>query len=99
MLKPLLSKELGWSEADYGWMGFGFTCAYAIMFVLAGRFVDRVGTRWGFAIGVIVWSIAAAAHALVPYLAAASQHFFAAGAVLTTTAAWFTIMRFFLGAG
>jgi ACS family hexuronate transporter-like MFS transporter len=99
MLKPLLQKDLGWTEADYGWMGFGFTLAYAIMFVLAGRFVDRIGVRWGFAIGVIVWSIAAAAHALVPPLARASGHLFAAGSVFATTAVWFAIMRFFLGAG
>src|SRR5438477_929256 len=99
MLKPLLSKQLGWNEADYGWMGFGFICAYAIMFVLAGRVVDQIGIRRGFVIGVIIWSIAAAAHALVPFFAAASAHFVAAGSILTTTVAWFVIMRFCLGVG
>src|SRR6476620_7198771 len=58
VLKPHLEGILGWSEADFGWMNFAFTLAYAIGFVMAGRFVDLVGIRRGFAIAVVIWSIA-----------------------------------------
>jgi MFS transporter, ACS family, hexuronate transporter len=64
MLKPLLAVELGWTEADYGWMNFAFTAAYAIGFFFAGRVVDVLGVRWGFALGVTIWSIALSCHAL-----------------------------------
>ena len=29
VLKTIIEKELGWSEADYGWIAFAFTAAYA----------------------------------------------------------------------
>ena len=41
-----------------------FTLAYAIGFLFVGWFIDRVGTRWGYTICLIVWSLAAAGHAL-----------------------------------
>jgi ACS family hexuronate transporter-like MFS transporter len=64
MLKPLLATELHWSEADYGWMNFAFTSAYAIGLFFAGRVVDVLGLGWGFALGVSIWSIALSCHAL-----------------------------------
>jgi ACS family hexuronate transporter-like MFS transporter len=64
MLKPLLEKQLNWTEAEYGWMGFAFTAAYALGFFFAGRVVDVLGVRWGFALGVIVWSISLMCHSL-----------------------------------
>ena len=64
ILKPVLEKELGWSESEYGWVVFGFQTAYAILMPLAGRFLDWLGTRLGYMVAVIVWSIAAMAHAL-----------------------------------
>jgi MFS transporter, ACS family, hexuronate transporter len=95
VMKPHLETILHWTEADFGWMNFAFTLAYAIGFVLAGRFIDYVGIRRGFAIAVVVWSLAAMAHALVPYASAA----FTAGTVFAGTAVWFAIARFFLGIG
>ena len=64
MLKPLLATELQWTEADYGWMNFAFTAAYAIGFFFAGRIVDVLGVRWGFAAGVVIWSVALMGHSL-----------------------------------
>jgi MFS transporter, ACS family, hexuronate transporter len=64
VMKPTLQNVLQWDEAGYGWMNFAFTAAYAIMFTIAGRFIDVVGTRKAFAIAVVIWSIALMAHSL-----------------------------------
>jgi MFS transporter, ACS family, hexuronate transporter len=65
ILKPTLVEKFGWTdERIYSSIVFSFQLAYAMGFIFAGRFMDRVGVRRGFAISVIVWSIAAAAHGL-----------------------------------
>ena len=63
VLKPVLETELGWSENDYANIVVAFQAAYAIGLLGFGRFMDLVGTRWGLAIAVGVWSVAAMAHA------------------------------------
>src|SRR5688500_7218074 len=63
ILKPTLQQQFGWSEIDYADIVFSFQLAYAIGLLLAGRLIDRVGTRIGFAIAVGLWSVAAMAHA------------------------------------
>lgn len=45
LLKPMLERELNWSEADYGWIAFSFQTAYAMMLLLSGRAIDLIGTR------------------------------------------------------
>jgi ACS family hexuronate transporter-like MFS transporter len=63
ILKPLLQDELGWTETDYGWIASTFTFGYALMMPLAGRLIDRLGTRMGYALAVIAWSLASMSHA------------------------------------
>src|SRR5215510_12562279 len=63
-LAPDLRRAIGWSEAQYGWIVFAFTAAYAIGLLVVGRLMDRFGTRKGFSIAVVFWSIAAMGHAL-----------------------------------
>ena len=63
ILKPTLSTELGWNEIDYSNIVFGFQLAYGIGFVLMGRMIDWLGSRRGFSLSVIFWSIAGMAHA------------------------------------
>lgn len=63
VLKPMLDEQLGWDQKDYGWMVTAFQASYAIGYVVAGRFFDRVGVRWGFMVVVVLWSVAAVAHA------------------------------------
>lgn len=64
ILKPFIAEDLGWSEADYGFIVTAFQIAYAAGLLISGRFLDKYGTRVGYLIAVIVWSIAATAHAL-----------------------------------
>lgn len=63
-MEPILREKIGWDAAQYAWINFSFQLAYAMMFPLAGRFLDRVGVRQGLMWGVIVWSLAAMGHAL-----------------------------------
>jgi len=60
-----LQRELGWSESGYGWIIGAFQAGYAVGMLLCGRLIDRVGTRVGYALGIGVWSVAAAAHGLL----------------------------------
>lgn len=64
LLKPTLESEFNWSDRDYGNMVSAFQFAAAIAFLGTGWFIDRVGLRIGFALGVAVWSIAGMAHAV-----------------------------------
>ncbi len=63
-LKPMLDADLGWNQIDYGWMVTAFQAAYAMGYVLAGRWFDQIGVRAGLLIAVTAWSFAAGAHAL-----------------------------------
>ncbi len=65
ILAPVLQKEIGWNEIEYGYIVAAFTGAYAIGLLFVGRFIDAVGTRIGYALSMVLWSIAAAGHALV----------------------------------
>src|SRR5262249_61914571 len=64
VLAPELEKAIGWTDTQYGDINAAFSFAYAVGFLLLGRFIDRVGTRAGYAAALAVWSLAAAGHAL-----------------------------------
>jgi MFS transporter, ACS family, hexuronate transporter len=63
ILKPYISKDLGWGEADYGYIVTAFQVAYALGMLTTGRFLDRYGTRLGYFWAITVWSLSAMAHA------------------------------------
>lgn len=63
LLKPTLEEEFGWSNSDYADIAAVFQFVYAISMLFAGRFVDRFGTKWGYAWSIILWSIGAIIHA------------------------------------
>jgi len=63
ILKPTLAEEFGWTELDYSWIVFAFQTAYAIGLLFVGKLMDKIGTKKGFALAIIVWSIAAIGHA------------------------------------
>ncbi len=65
LLAPTLQKDIGWSETQYAHIIVAFQAAYAIGLLVFGRWIDAIGTRKGYAVAVVFWSVAAAAHALV----------------------------------
>lgn len=65
ILKPDLQSQFGWTEIDYSNIVFAFQVAYAIGLLMVGRVMDRLGVRKGFSLAVVLWSLAAMAHALV----------------------------------
>lgn len=65
ILKPYISEDLGWSEADYGYIVTAFQIAYAIGLISTGRILDKFGTRLGYLWAIVIWSIAGMAHAAV----------------------------------
>jgi MFS transporter, ACS family, hexuronate transporter len=64
LLAPLITRELSISNQEYGYIGVALLLAYAISQTLSGRIYDKIGTRNGFSISIVVWSIAAIARAL-----------------------------------
>lgn len=97
LLGPTLQQEFGWSETQYADITSYWTAAYAIGFLLVGRFIDKVGVRVGFAIAVIGWSLASAAHGMVYSVLGFSLARFLLGlgesgnfpAAIKATAQWF----------
>ncbi len=65
ILAPILQREIGWSEAEYGIIVVAFQAAYAAGLIGVGRFVDAMDTRLGYALALALWSFAAMAHGLV----------------------------------
>lgn len=65
LLKPILDQELQWTNAQFGLVNSVFQGAYAASYLAFGWFVDRYGTRIGYAVSIAAWSLAAASHALV----------------------------------
>ena len=63
VLKPILEEEMGWSEIDYSNIVTAFQASYGIGLLVVGRVLDKVGTRWGMAVAIAVWSLAAMFHA------------------------------------
>jgi ACS family hexuronate transporter-like MFS transporter len=64
-LAPMLQTSVGWDDAEFGWINFCFALAYATMFPVAGRLIDRFGVKVGLALGVGLWSLASMGHALM----------------------------------
>lgn len=97
LLKTTLQGELGWNEIDYSNVAFAFTTAYAIGLVLVGRLMDWLGTRKGFSLAIVFWSLAAMGHAFVQSVMGFSAARFALGlgeagnfpAAVKTVAEWF----------
>lgn len=64
VLKTTLMGEFHWSEIDYAKLVEAFQLAYAVGMVTMGWLVDRLGTRLGYAVAMIFWSLASMGTAL-----------------------------------
>jgi ACS family hexuronate transporter-like MFS transporter len=65
LLKPILDGELGWTNEQFGAVNAAFQGAYAAGVLGFGAFVDRRGTKIGYAVSIAAWSVSAMGHALV----------------------------------
>ena len=61
--KEFIQPEFHWTDSDYGTITGVFSIAYAIFCLFAGKFIDWMGTKKGYLIAIIVWSIGAVMHA------------------------------------
>ena len=64
LLKPILEKEFNWTETDFAHIVMAFTAAYAIGLLVIGRLIDKIGTRKGYTVIIIIWSVAGMLHAI-----------------------------------
>ena len=64
LLKPILEKEFVWTETDFARIVMAFTAAYAIGLLLFGWLIDKIGTKKGYSITIVFWSIAGMLHAV-----------------------------------
>ncbi len=97
VIEPALQQKIGWTATQYGNINAAFTIAYALGFLLVGWFIDRVGVKMGYTVSLIVWSLAAAGHALANSVLGFGIARFALGlgeagnfpAAIKTVAEWF----------
>ena len=100
ILKPTLQQEFGWSEVDYGDIVMAFQLAYAIGLAVTGRVIDRIGTRVGLSVAIVVWSVAAIAHAGVMWYGSTIASLLRlTGLAVSASVAGFMAARFALGVG
>jgi ACS family hexuronate transporter-like MFS transporter len=64
VLIPVIRQEMHISNQAYGNLTAAFTAAYTVGFLIAGKFIDRYGTKIGYSVSIVWWSIAAALHGL-----------------------------------
>ncbi len=68
LLKPYIAEAFNWSKveeaANYANIEIAFKTAYAFGMLIAGRVIDKLGTKIGYALATALWSIAAVCHAL-----------------------------------
>jgi ACS family hexuronate transporter-like MFS transporter len=68
ILKATLKEAFSLSDTDYGHLVTAFMVTYIVFYVVGGRLVDKLGTRWGMTLFLGVWSLANAATGLAANL-------------------------------
>ncbi len=64
VVAPTLCKELAINDKTYASITTAFMLSYAVMFLLGGWILDKIGTRLGLGFAVVVWTMASALHAI-----------------------------------
>ena len=62
---PELRHQLDLTSASYGNIATLFLIAYTVGQIGMGALIDRIGTRAGFIVSIVIWSIAAVLHSVV----------------------------------
>lgn len=60
-----LTPEFHWSENDYANVTIAFQLSYAVALFGFGRFIDKLGSKIGYALALVLWSLASIGHAFV----------------------------------
>ena len=63
VLAPIMRDEIGLSQTDYAWVVNAFLLSYAVMYFGSGVILDRIGSRKGLTLFVVLWSLVSALHA------------------------------------
>jgi MFS transporter, ACS family, aldohexuronate transporter len=63
VLAPQLTKELGISNIEYGWISQAFLIPYTAMYIVSGLLIDRFGVKLVYGVATVWWSVAAMLHA------------------------------------
>ena len=99
VLGPVITRDLGLSNTQFGGILAWFLAAYTISQGLSGKLYDRVGTKRGFVCSIMLWSVAAMSHAFARGLASLSAFRFVLGlgeagnwpGAAKTVAEWFPV--------
>jgi len=97
ILEKDLRTSIGWTQIEYGHIVLAFQAAYAAGLLMTGRLMDKLGSRIGYTLAIVLWSIAAMSHALARSVIGFSVARFALGlgeggnfpAAIKTIAEWF----------
>jgi ACS family hexuronate transporter-like MFS transporter len=65
VLAPTLFRIFDWTNKDYALINISFKAAYAIGLLTMGGIIDRVGTKKGFALSILIWSFFGMMHATI----------------------------------
>ena len=68
LLQPQLAEEFHWTDSDYGTIIGVFSIVYAISMLFAGRIIDFLGTKRGYAWSIVLWSLGAVVHAFASFI-------------------------------
>jgi len=97
ILEKDLRNTIGWNDIQYAHIVQAFQLAYAFGLLMAGRLMDKLGSRIGYTLAIVLWSVAAMSHSLARTVLGFSVARFALGigeggnfpAAIKTTAEWF----------
>lgn len=101
LLEPKLADQYHWTNNDYANITAVFQFVYAISMLFAGRLIDRLGTKKGYTLAIIIWSVGAILHALsIPIGTAVAAVLGAVGiAAVSVSVAGFMVGRLVLAFG
>ena len=62
--KDFIAPVINWSDNDYGTITAVFSIVYALSNLVAGKFIDWLGTKKGYLWAIFIWSLGACLHAV-----------------------------------